>query len=139
MGSHKNLLFTLVLGGVFYFLTINGIAGNEKKSENASDDTLKIAQIESTPLPKLIDLGSKSCIPCRKMAPILDSLRQEYKGKAEIIFIDVKEDRQAAIEHKITLIPTQVFFDTTGTEAYRHIGFFPADSITAHLKDLGAD
>ncbi len=135
---NKGLLaFAITLGLIL--LTINGIAGDEKKADKASDDSLRAAQMKSAALPKLIDLGSKSCIPCRRMAPILDSLREEYKGKADVIFIDVREDRAAALKHKITLIPTQIFFDTSGVEVYRHIGFFPADSIIAHFKDLGAE
>ncbi len=90
-------------------------------------------------LPKMIDLGSKGCIPCKQMAPILEDLKGKYKGKAEVIFIDVKEDRKAALKHKVTLIPTQIFFDTNGLEIFRHVGFFPADSIRAHFKDLGAE
>ncbi|MCD6161049.1 MAG: thioredoxin family protein [candidate division Zixibacteria bacterium] len=86
----------------------------------------------------MIDLGSKNCIPCKKMAPIIDSLKIAYQGKAEIIFIDIKEDKKAARDYGITLIPTQVFIDTLGNEIYRHIGFFPADSITAHIKTMGS-
>ena len=103
-------------------------------------DSSRISQAtqgNAAKLPKMIDLGSKSCIPCKKMAPILDSLREDYKGKAEIIFIDTKEDRQAAADYKITLIPTQIFFDTLGVEKFRHVGFYPADSIVTHLKGLG--
>ena len=88
-------------------------------------------------IPKMPDLGSKSCIPCKKMAPILDSLREEYKGRAEIMFIDTRENRKAAADYKITLIPTQIFFDTLGVEKFRHVGFYPADSIVTHLKALG--
>jgi thioredoxin 1 len=93
--------------------------------------------VASGKLPRMLDLGSKSCIPCKRMAPILDSLREEYKGRAEIEFIDTKENRKAAADHKITLIPTQIFFDTLGVEKFRHVGFYPADSIVTHLKALG--
>jgi len=88
-------------------------------------------------LPRMLDLGSKSCIPCKRMAPILDSLRDEYTGRAEITFIDTRENRKAASDYKITLIPTQIFFDSLGIEKFRHVGFYPADSIVTHLKALG--
>jgi len=104
-------------------------------------DSLQAAQAKNDSivvrLPKMLDLGSKSCIPCKKMAPILDSLREEYKGQAEIEFIDTRENRQAASDYKVTLIPTQIFFDTSGSEVYRHVGFFPADSITFYLEKHG--
>jgi thioredoxin 1 len=107
----------------------------------AGDDAAKIsptAPPATARLPKMIDLGSKNCIPCRKMAPILDSLRAEYAGRAEIVFIDTREDRGASAQYRITLIPTQIFFDTLGAEVFRHVGFYPADSITARLEALGA-
>jgi thioredoxin 1 len=107
------------------------------KISKAAVDSSKAVTAIGKPLPKLVDLGSKSCIPCKKMAPILDSLREEYKGRAEIVFIDTREDRKAASEYKIAFIPTQVFIDTTGKEIFRHVGFFPADSITLQLKAMG--
>ncbi len=43
----------------------------------------------------LIDLGADQCVPCKMMAPILTKLKQEYKDRAAIVFIDVwkKESR----------------------------------------------
>ena len=37
----------------------------------------------------MIDLGATECIPCKMMAPIIEELKKEYAGKADIIFIDV--------------------------------------------------
>ena len=37
----------------------------------------------------MIDLGAKSCIPCKMMAPILEKMEKEYRGKADVVFIDV--------------------------------------------------
>jgi thioredoxin 1 len=100
-------------------------------------DSAKVVEATPRTLPKLLDLGSISCIPCKKMAPILEEMRVAYDGKAVIEFIDVNKDREATLKHKVTLIPTQIFFDTLGVEVFRHVGFFPADSIIAHFKTLG--
>jgi thioredoxin 1 len=32
-------------------------------------------------LPRLVDLGAGKCIPCKKMAPILEELKKEYAGR----------------------------------------------------------
>ena len=101
-------------------------------------DSAKVEPTAALKLPTMIDLGSKSCIPCKKMAPILEQLQAKYAGRAEIVFIDIRENRKAASQYKITLIPTQIFFDSLGAEIYRHIGFFSGDSIEAHLSALGA-
>ena len=132
-----------ILAGLVIVASVNIIA-TASEPEPANNDT-SITQTEAAPdsaiakLPRLLDLGSKYCIPCKKMAPILDSLKTVYEGKAEITFIDIKEDKDAAHDYKITLIPTQVFFDTAGQEVYRHIGFFPADSISWHLDKLSSE
>jgi thioredoxin 1 len=122
-------------------LIITAGSGCSSKSDarNETDSaTAKVVEEANSNLPRMLDLGSTSCIPCKKMAPILDSLESVYAGKAEIIFIDVRQDKESARKYGITMIPTQIFFDARGNEIYRHIGFFPADSIDAHLKASGA-
>lgn len=85
----------------------------------------------------MVDLGAGSCIPCRMMAPILEKLEKRYKGKAEIIFIDLRYDREKARRFQIQAIPTQIFFDREGKEVARHVGFMPEDVIVEQLKKMG--
>jgi len=87
--------------------------------------------------PTVIDLGARTCIPCKKMAPILDGLSKEYKGKVNVLFIDVSEDRVAGDRFKVRMIPTQVFFDGKGKEVNRHIGFMDKADILKELKAAG--
>ncbi len=90
-------------------------------------------------LPRLIEIGSVTCIPCKMMKPILDELRQEYSGRLQVDFIDVEVDRAASREYRIRVIPTQVFLDANGNELFRHEGFFPKEEILAKWKELGID
>ena len=89
------------------------------------------------PLPKLLDLGSITCIPCKKMEPILASLKERYAGRFDVEFIDIRKDRDAAIKHGIRLIPTQIFFDAEGRELFRHEGFYGKEDILAKWKEFG--
>lgn len=89
------------------------------------------------PLPALIDLGSKSCIPCKMMAPILDELKSEYAGRMEVVFFDVREDKEAGDKYGIRMIPTQIFLSENGTEIFRHEGFISKEDILALWKKLG--
>jgi thioredoxin 1 len=98
-----------------------------------------VPQPVSTPLPKLIDLGADKCIPCKMMAPILDDLRKEYAGKCEVVFIDVWKDPDAGKAYNIEIIPTQLFFDASGKELFRHTGFFSKEDILGKWKELGID
>lgn len=90
-------------------------------------------------LPTLMDLGATKCIPCKMMAPILEELKVEYKGKLEVVFIDVWKNPDAAKERNINLIPTQIFLDAEGKELFRHEGFFAKKDILAKWKELGVD
>lgn len=85
----------------------------------------------------MIDLGAKSCIPCKMMAPILEKMEKVYKNKAAIIFIDVWKNRNQARRFGIRSIPTQVFFDKDGREVYRHVGFMNEKAIISQLKKMG--
>lgn len=86
----------------------------------------------------MVDLGAKTCVPCKLMAPILEELKDEYQGQAEIIFIDVwdKANQGKAKAFKIMAIPTQIFYDKQGKEVYRHLGFMDKKTIVAQLEKL---
>jgi len=90
-------------------------------------------------IPKLVDLGSKSCIPCKEMAPILDELSRQYAGRFDVEFIDVglRQNQEPAQRYGIRLIPTQIFFDKDGNELWRHEGFLGKVEILAKWRELG--
>jgi thioredoxin 1 len=88
-------------------------------------------------LPKLIDLGAGKCIPCKKMAPILEALREDFAGQFDVVFIDVWKNRQAAAPYRIKVIPTQIFFDAAGNELFRHQGFYSRQDILGKWAELG--
>jgi len=85
----------------------------------------------------MIDLGAKKCIPCKMMAPILEKMEKDYRGKAAIIFIDIWENREQARRFEIRSIPTQIFFDQQGKEVYRHVGFMNEKLIMEQFKKMG--
>jgi len=92
-------------------------------------------------LPRLVDLGSKECIPCKMMAPILEELKAEYAGRLQVDVIDVwlPGNRETAKQYGIRLIPTQIFFAPDGKELWRHEGFLSKEDILAKWKELGYD
>ncbi|MCM2286187.1 MAG: thioredoxin family protein [Desulfobacula sp.] len=85
----------------------------------------------------LIDLGATECIPCKMMAPIMAKLEADYQDKAVIAFIDVWKHKEQAPKYKIRAIPTQIFYDASGTEVYRHEGFMSEKDIVAQLTKMG--
>jgi thioredoxin 1 len=88
-------------------------------------------------IPRLLDLGATKCVPCKMMKPILDELKSAYAGKLDVVFIDVWENAEAGRQYSIESIPTQIFFNETGKELYRHEGFMAKEDILAKWKELG--
>jgi thioredoxin 1 len=70
--------------------------------------------LRSSGLPVIIDFGADSCIPCKEMAPVLADLNTSLQGKAIIKFVDVWKYRELSEGVPLKVIPTQVFFDSTG-------------------------
>jgi thioredoxin 1 len=111
-----------------------------QKSTNASAaDVNKPAATIQGNLPRLLDLGADKCIPCKMMAPILEELKTTYNGKLQVDFIDVWKNPDEAPKYKISVIPTQIFYDASGKELFRHEGFFAKEDILAKWKEFGVD
>jgi len=87
----------------------------------------------------MVELGSDVCLPCRRMAPLLEELKKEYQGKAAIVYLDVWENRALAFKYKIRVIPTLIFYDRQGREIGRHEGFLAKKHIEQILRKLGVD
>jgi thioredoxin 1 len=119
---------TLLLVSSLFFFSISGIAFT-KNAEITPGVPVKNTVT-------IVDLGAKTCIPCKMMVPILEELKEEYKGRAEVIFIDVWEDRSKVKEFNLISIPTQIFYNKKGQEVYRHMGFLDKESIREILDSL---
>ena len=96
-----------------------------------------VASPVSQNIPRLLDLGATKCVPCKMMKPILDELKSAYAGKLDVVFIDVWENPDAAKPYGIESIPTQIFFNETGKELYRHVGFMAKYDILKKWEELG--
>ena len=96
-----------------------------------------VGKVRQSGMPSMVDFGSKGCGPCDMMAPILVELKKEYEGKADVLFIQVTEQKILAACYSIEAIPVQVFFDKDGKEVFRHTGFFPKDKIEKKLAEMG--
>jgi thioredoxin 1 len=94
-------------------------------------------ELAKIPLPKLLDFGAGKCIPCKKMAPILKELSEEYKDRVVIKIIEVYEERALTQINRIRLIPTQIFFDSKNKEVFRHEGFMDKDQIKKVFEKMG--
>lgn len=87
--------------------------------------------------PVLADFGRGTCIPCKMMKPILDKLGQDLSGRVHVLILDTGDYPHLSREHRVRLIPTQIFFDGSGKELFRHEGFMSEEDIRGELERLG--
>lgn len=133
-----------IVGALAFLAVVVVYAVTESRGVDKPSGTAGLpAQGTSAPSPgtgrvTMIDLGATECIPCKMMAPILEELRIQYAGKADILFIDVWKDPEQAKVYGIRTIPTQIFFDEKGREVFRHVGFMDKKRIVDILSALGA-
>lgn len=121
-----SMLLFAILGIVFL---------SQGAQANTLDDTLAGAKKEGKIV--MLELGSVGCIPCDKMQPVMQKLRDTYKGKLEVIFIDLRRDNASGRRFGVYMIPTQVFLDKEGKEFHRHVGYYAYEDIAPVLKKQG--
>ena len=76
----------------------------------------------------VIDCWAAWCGPCRMMAPIIDTLAKEMKGKVVFGKVNVDENPLTSMKYKIMSIPTLLVFKN-GNLVDRIIGVCPKDEI----------
>ncbi len=94
-------------------------------------------QLTGKGLPALIDLGAGTCISCKLMAPILEELKKEMEGKLVVQFLDLTQYPGLTEAYRISIQPTQIFYDSSGKELFRHEGFFSKEDILLKWKEFG--
>jgi thioredoxin 1 len=139
-GMNKALKIMLVAGLI---LSVAAIVTIKQRGKEGTQQGLTAPAAAASPtasgLPRLVDLGADKCIPCKMMAPILEELKEQYKSRLDVVFIDVWKNPNAGTEYGIKLIPTQILFDAAGKELFRHEGFFSKEDILAKFKEFGVD
>jgi len=114
-------------------------ARSDGKGQLTAENPISPERLQPAVLPRLVDLGADKCVPCKMMVPILEELREEYRGRFDVEFIDVWKKPETGRQWRIRVIPTQIFIDGNGKELYRHEGFFSKEDILKKWKELGVD
>lgn len=128
----------LALAAVFYFKSRRSPEQAVEVTPRTRTNSARVRHNEmKTSVPRLLELGADRCVPCKMMAPILGELRDEYSGNLEVISIDVWKNPDAIKRYGIRSIPTQIFYDASGRELFRHVGFLSKEDILAKWKELG--
>jgi thioredoxin 1 len=65
--------------------------------------------IDST-VPVLVDFYSPSCIPCQRLAPLIDELATEARGRFRVGKVNAWEEQGLAVRYRISAVPTLLLF-----------------------------
>ncbi|MFI5333876.1 MAG: thioredoxin [Chlamydiales bacterium] len=76
----------------------------------------------------LVDFYADWCGPCRMLAPVLEKVAKDVKGKAQVAKLDVDSAQRVASSFQVTSIPTLILFQN-GKEVGRIVGLKDAETL----------
>jgi thioredoxin 1 len=85
--------------------------------------------------PCIIDFYADWCGPCKMVAPILEELSSEYKGKVDIYKIDTEEEQELAAVFGIRSIPSILFVPKEG-QPQMSMGVLPKQSFEQIITEV---
>jgi len=67
--------------------------------------------------PVLVDYWAEWCGPCKMIAPVLDAIAEEYKGRLTVVKLNIDDNPQAPQHYGVRGIPTLMLFKDGDVEA----------------------
>jgi len=89
--------------------------------------------IETSELPVLVDFWAEWCAPCRIIAPVLQKIAKEFKGRLLVVKVNVDEKPHIAQRYHIRGIPTLILFHK-GKVLWRVSGALPFETLKQELE-----
>jgi thioredoxin 1 len=88
-------------------------------------------------VPTLVDFWAVWCGPCKQIAPTIDALADEYKGKLKVAKMDVDSHQVVPQQYGVRSIPTLLIFKG-GRVVGQLVGAMPRAKLEAEIqKHLG--
>jgi thioredoxin 1 len=82
--------------------------------------------------PFLLDFSAVWCGPCKALAPIVDKVADELKGKVRVGKLDIDDSPGVATKFAIKSVPTILVFKN-GKESGRHVGLTNKETLVKLL------
>ena len=95
----------------------------------------KLSQIKKD-RPLMVMVGKTHCIWCESMAPQIKEIKEQYQ-KTVIYYVNSDKDPIGAINHNISELPVQLFYDKNGKEVARHVGYINKKGLLEYLRAYG--
>lgn len=88
--------------------------------------------LQSAKNPVLVDFSASWCQPCKALAPTIDKVAGEYKGRMDVYKVDIDNAQEAASTFGIMSVPTCIFF-RDGKEVDRFMGNADLRTVKGHV------
>jgi thioredoxin 1 len=90
------------------------------------------AEVLQSDKPVLVDFWAEWCMPCRMLAPTIDELAEQYKGKVKVGKVDTDANREVSMKLGISAIPTIILFNN-GEVVKKFVGVTPKQEFVTAL------
>ena len=99
---------------------------------NVGDGEFK-SQVLDSEQPVLVDFWATWCAPCRAIAPAIDELATQYKGRVKVAKVNIDENQQTPQAYGVRSIPTLLVFKG-GQVVEQIVGAVPKSRLEDALK-----
>ena len=91
------------------------------------------AQVLQSELPVLVDYWAEWCAPCKAMAPALDEIAEEYRGRLRVVKVNVEQESQIVRQYGVRSQPTLMLFKHGSVEAQK-VGALSKSQLRAFIE-----
>jgi len=86
-----------------------------------------------TSRPTLLEFGATWCGPCKRMEPIIARLEADFRGRVDVVRVDIDQQPDVARQYGVKEVPTVVIV-RNGATVYRVAGVVPYETLAAKLR-----